>query len=77
MKNRATLWIFVLELGLYGIVVTIYLWFVIHFLTGWLRALFAEDRVIYAFASLTLMIAQAVVLERVTTWVIYLTRRNR
>jgi hypothetical protein len=77
MKNpSARWWSFLLQLALYGLLVSIYLWLVIHFLNGWLRTLFADQRGLYAFVSLFLMIIQSVVLERLTSVIVAVTRRR-
>jgi hypothetical protein len=76
MKNCLDVRMFVLELCLYGVLVSVYLLFVLKFLSGWLTGLFHEHRSFYAFVSLLIMITQAVVLERLTSLVLTITRRR-
>jgi hypothetical protein len=68
---------FLLELLIYSALVVVYLSFVFHFLSDWLKALFSENRVAYAAAALLLMFAQAVGLERVTTGLLFLIRQRK
>jgi hypothetical protein len=68
---------FLFELLIYSALVVVYLSFVFHFLSDWLKAIFSENRIVYAVAALVLMFAQAVGLERVTTGLLLLIRRRK
>jgi predicted PurR-regulated permease PerM len=54
-----------IEVLIYAILVSIYLAIVLNFFVGWLQELFAKQRALYAFLTILLMIAQAIVFERV------------
>ncbi len=53
------------EVLIYAVLVSIYLAIVLNFFVGWLQELFAKQRTLYAFLTILLMIAQAIVFERV------------
>jgi hypothetical protein len=69
MKKEAatTLRAFLIELVLYGFLIVVYFFLVLHFLGDWLYQLEAHHRTPYAFVAILLIIGQAVVLESVTT----------
>ena len=58
---------FLLELGLYAVVVTGYFFVVLHFLGGALRNLFETNKTTYAIVALALIIGQGVLLEVLST----------
>jgi hypothetical protein len=58
---------FLIELAIYSVLVVGYFFLVLHLLDGWLKGLFDSDKRLYALVALTLMIAQAVGLEMLTT----------
>lgn len=58
---------FVLELGLYAVLVTGYFFLVLHFLGGALRNLFETNKTTYAIVALALIIGQGVLLEVLST----------
>ena len=58
---------FFIELIVYAVLVTIYFFFVLHFLGDWLRGLFDSSKLHYAIAALALMLGQGVLLEVTTT----------
>ena len=58
---------FLLELGLYAVLVTGYFFLVLHFLGGALRNLFETNKTTYAVVALALIIGQGVLLEVLTT----------
>ena len=66
-----------LELPIYGLLVVLYFFLVLHFLSDWLRELHAKHTTIYALVSIGLIIGQAVVLESITTLLLRLFRRGR
>jgi hypothetical protein len=68
---------FVVELVIYAVLITVYLGLVLTFLVGWLKELFVQQRGIYAFVSIVLMILQAVGLEKLTTVLVQLNRRRQ
>ena len=73
-ETTKTLGAFVLELVIYGILVTGYFFLVLHLLGAWLYALEVHHRYTYAGVAILLIIGQAVVLESVTTFLIRLIR---
>jgi Na+-driven multidrug efflux pump len=54
-----------IEVLIYAVLVSIYMAIVLNFFVGWLQELFAKQRTLYAFLTILLMIAQAIVFERV------------
>lgn len=68
---------FFLELILYGFFIALYLFLVFHFLGDWLKSIYTENRIVYAFVALLLILTQAVGLERLTTGLLVLIRRLR
>ena len=65
---------FLVELGVYGVLVVGYFFVVLHFLAGWLEGMFHENIRMYAVVALALMIGQGVVLEMLTTLLLKLIR---
>lgn len=61
---------FLLELVVYGVLVTVYFFAVLHFLGGWLEQLFVAKKKTYAVVALLLIIGQGVLLESLTTWLL-------
>jgi hypothetical protein len=76
MKAEAatTLRAFVIELGVYAVLVTGYFFLVLHYLSGWLQFLHLHHVKVYAVVAIALIIGQAVLLESVTTWLFRLLR---
>jgi len=72
MKSETTntLRAFLIELAVYGVLVTGYFFLVLHFLAGWLQQMSAHHIKTYALVAIALIIGQAVVLEAVTTWLL-------
>ena len=60
----------VIELLLYGILVTLYALLVLRWLSTQLQALFRENLTVYALAGLALIVAQGVLLERLTSFLL-------
>lgn len=67
---------FLVELALYAALVTVYFFLVLHSLGGVLLNLFQEERKLYAFAALALIIGQGIVLEILTRAVLRVFRRK-
>lgn len=57
---------FLLELGIYGILVAGYYFLVLHFLGDWLLRLYRGHRPLYAGMALLLILGQGVLLESLT-----------
>ena len=62
------------EMVVYAVFVFAYYLVVLHFLLGWFEELFEAHKTLYAVASLGVIIAQAVLLELVTTGLFRLIR---
>jgi hypothetical protein len=62
---------------IYVVFVGIYVFLVLHFLSGWLKQLLLDRPDVYALIALTLMITQAVALEVITGFVLSLTRQRQ
>lgn len=60
-----------IELLIYGILVTLYFFFVLRYLGTPLVVLFNQRLYFYAFISLALIVAQGVLLERITFYILY------
>jgi hypothetical protein len=65
---------FLFELLLYAILLVAYFAFVLHYLGGWFKELFDHDRRLFAVMALVVMIGQTVVLEIVSSFLIWLLR---
>jgi hypothetical protein len=65
------------EVLIYAALVSVYLAVVLHFLVGWLKELSGKEPTVYALVAILLMIVQAVVLERVASALVHVTRRRR
>lgn len=61
---------FLIEIVLYAVLLFIYFMVVLRFLGAPLNRLFQLDLLIYAIATLLLILAQSVLLERVTSFLI-------
>jgi hypothetical protein len=73
-NQQRTLFAFLIELLIYGILVVIYFFLVLHFLGDWLAHLDKQSVKLYALVAIGLIIGQAVALEWVTTFLIRLIR---
>jgi hypothetical protein len=62
-KEKFSLKLFLIELGIYAALVIGYALMVLHFLSHWLKALFDRSKPEYAVIALLLIVAQGVVLE--------------
>ncbi len=67
---RTSLKSFSLELAVYAAMVAVYYFLVLEFLGEWLHHMFEHDRRLYAMLALLLIIAQGVVLESLTRWLL-------
>ena len=65
---------FLVELVVYSILVVAYVLFVIGLLNTWLHGLYDNNKTIYAFVALLLIVSQGVVLETVTSLLMKLIR---
>jgi Kef-type K+ transport system membrane component KefB len=68
---------FALELLLYAALLVAYFAFVLHYLGGWFKGLYDHDRDLFAVMALVIMIGQTVVLELVSSTLIWLLRRRK
>ncbi len=66
-ESKHSLKSFLLELLVYGILVTVYFFAVLHFLGDWLSHLSHHNRRLYAIVTLLLIVTQGVVLEMLTS----------
>jgi membrane protease YdiL (CAAX protease family) len=57
---------FAVECIVYGALVAAYFFLVLHFLGNWLNQLFHNDRTLYSFVALALIIGQGFFLELLT-----------
>lgn len=74
VEAAKTLRAFLIELPVYAVLVVIYLFAVMHFLSDWLQHLVTANIKLYALAAIALIIGQAVVLETITTGLLRLLR---
>ena len=56
-----------MELVVYAVFVLAYFFLVLHFLGGWIKHVFDQNKTLYAFVALGLIIVQGVALEMLTT----------
>jgi hypothetical protein len=68
--ERNTLRYFLLELLIYSGLVAAYFYLVLVYLGQWLGRLYHDDRKLYAFLALALIIGQGIVLEIVTSFLL-------
>ena len=76
-EASSTLKAFLIELALYAILVVAYFFLVLHFLADWINHLETTRIEIYAIVAIVLIIAQAVLLEALTSWLMRLLRGGR
>lgn len=72
-RNLTLVW-YLVEIAIYTVFIFAYYWAVLHPSSGWLKELFDEHKSIYGVLALVLVIAQAVLLELVTTGLFRLIR---
>ncbi len=65
-KVRSSLRSLLIESAAYAVLVTLYFFLVLHFLGGWLNHLFQDERKLYAFVALGLIVGQGLLLEVLT-----------
>jgi hypothetical protein len=75
--TKRTIFHLIIEVLIYAALISVYLALVLHFLTGWLKELFAKEPAVYALVAIFLMIVQAVGLERLASTLVHVTRRRR
>ena len=68
---------FLFELLIYAVLVVTYFVLVIHYMSDWFKHLFDTDRHLFAIMALVIMIGQTVVLEAVSSGLIWLMRRKK
>ena len=61
---------FAIEIILYGILVAIYFFLILRSLSPWLTTLYDENLSLYAVVALVLIVAQSVVLEWITGFLV-------
>jgi hypothetical protein len=61
----------VLHLALYSVLLLAYFLLVLRYLSGWFAGLFHQHRVEYAFLGIVAMVVQAVVLDRVSAFILH------
>jgi hypothetical protein len=66
-QKSASLGSFLVELAVYTVFVFAYFFLVLHFLGDWLKHVFDQNKTLYAFVALALIIVQGVGLEMLTT----------
>lgn len=76
-KIRTLIINFIIELVIYGILVVAYFYLVLRYLSVFLTDLYYNNLVVYAILGLILIVAQAVVLEAVTSFLINRLRLER
>ena len=74
--SAKSLRVFVFELAIYAVLVTIYFFLVLHLLGNWLYRLDMQHRILYAVVALLLIAGQAVVLDALTTVLFRFLRRR-
>ena len=68
-ETRRRLHIFGIQMVIYGVLVTIYLFLVWRYLKEWLVMLYHENLGLYAVICLVFIVVQAVFLDSVTTFI--------
>lgn len=66
-KTRKRLRAFGIQMVIYAVLVTVYLYLVWRYLEMWLLSLYQNNLPLYAVVSLAFIVVQAVVLDTVTT----------
>lgn len=69
-KTRRLLRNLILEVIVYSLLLLVYFWAVLRFLGEPLNQLFHQNLVVYAGATLLLIVAQSVVLDFITTFLV-------
>jgi hypothetical protein len=61
---------FIIELAVYGVLVVVYFLVVLQSIGDWLTSLYYNNLTVYAIMALMLIVVQAVILEKVTAFLI-------
>ncbi len=61
---------FIIELAVYGVLVVAYFLLVLQSIGDWLTSLYYNNLTVYAILALMLIVVQAVILEKVTAFLI-------
>ncbi len=61
---------FIIELAVYGVLVVVYFLVVLQSIGDWLTSLYYNNLTVYAILALMLIVVQAVILEKVTAFLI-------
>ncbi len=69
-STRRLLRNFLIEIGVYGILIVFYFLVVLRFLNDFLTGLFDDNLLLYAFLGLLLILAQGVLLDFVTSFLL-------
>jgi hypothetical protein len=65
-----------LEIAIYALFVLAYYFLVLHFMGGWLKRLFDENKPAYAVVALALMVTQGLGLDLLTGWLFPIMRKK-
>jgi hypothetical protein len=65
------------EMAVYAVLVTGYVYLVLHYLGAWLYHLFQSERKTYAVVSLLAVVIQGVLLERLTAVLLHLLKLDK
>ena len=70
VNSRKLIRNFVIEIAVYGVLVVAYFLLVLQSLGNWLTGLYEDNLQVYAVVALVLIVAQGVLFEKVTTFLI-------
>ena len=76
-ETRKRLHRFSIQMVIYAVLVTIYLYLVVRYLGDWLVALYHENLFLYAIVALVFIVVQAVFLDSMTTFLMNRLGLNR
>ena len=76
-RRRTYLRNVLIEMSIYGVLLVIYFLLVLRFLGDFLFDLFNNQLVVYGFVGLGLIVAQGILLETITSFLIRLLRLDR
>jgi uncharacterized membrane protein YcjF (UPF0283 family) len=76
-KLKRQLLSFAREMAVYAILVSGYLFLVVHYLSGWFAELFRSDRRTYAAAALAAVVIQGLLLEKLTHVLLHLLKLDK
>jgi Kef-type K+ transport system membrane component KefB len=68
---------FAFELLIYAVLVVSYFFLVLHYLSDWFKDLFDHDRRLFAVMALVVMIGQTVVLEVISSSLVWVMRKRK